>query len=264
MPLNIFSQFFKSLYSPKHIASYRFQGIGKTIFFAFFLALLSILPTSIYTMIAMNEGIDETAEALKTKFPAFEIKNGTLYSDDKQPVVLQEGDIEVQFDSTGTVKKEDLNDSSLVVIAMLKNEIVFKANGNTQTLPYSMFDQIVVDNEKASNFVKTAQSSIYIITGLVLFITFLFTSAVQFLEITLLAYIGQIFLMTMNRRATFGQLWRIATYSFTLAITFFTIMSAFQVPVVGDFYVKWFITIVMIYLAIKEMPVPKEKQTTIS
>ena len=92
---------------------------------------------------------------------------------------------------------------------------------------------------------------------------YLFTTAILFLEITLLAYMSGIFVNSMNRKANFGQQWRISTYSFTLAVTFFTFMNFIQVPVIGDVYVKWFITLVMIYLTVKEMPISKNKQNTI-
>lgn len=44
-----FKQFFKSLYSPKYIAAFRFQGIGKTIQHLFILALIMCFPTIFYT-----------------------------------------------------------------------------------------------------------------------------------------------------------------------------------------------------------------------
>lgn len=258
--MNIFTQFFKSLYSPKHIASFRFQGIGKTILFAFLLAFVSILPTAIYSTSAILDGVDETAKALKTDFPAFQIKDGTLHSEENRPQVIYKGDIEIHFDSTGELKADDLLDTSTIIVGMLKKEIVVMANGSSQSIPYSMFQGLTIDNETASNFLKTAQSSLYIFIGLVIFIMYLVTATIQFLEITLLAYIGQLLISMTGRRANYGQLWRMSTYSFTLAITFFTIMNFIMVPVIGAFYVKWFVTIMVLYLAIKEMPVPKSKQ----
>ncbi|MFB5662064.1 DUF1189 family protein [Alteribacillus sp. HJP-4] len=45
--MNIFKKFFKSLYSFRTIGSFRFQGIGKTILYVFFLMFIASIPSSI-------------------------------------------------------------------------------------------------------------------------------------------------------------------------------------------------------------------------
>lgn len=62
--MNIFKQLFKSLYSPKDIAFYRFQGIGKTILYVFFLTLLSVIPTVYYFSAAVINGLDAAQTAV--------------------------------------------------------------------------------------------------------------------------------------------------------------------------------------------------------
>lgn len=261
--MNIFSQFIKSLYSPKHIASFRFQGIGKTILYAFLLSLLTILPSATYLTNYILEGTDRMAEALITDFPEFEIKDGRLYSDEKLPVIIEKDTVTFHFDSTGSLKANDITNMTDIDIGILQDELVLSANGQTQTLPYSMISGLELNNEKTSDFIKSSKPSLYILIGLCIVMMYLFTTAILFLEITLLAYIGGLFISSMNRKATFGQQWRLATYSFTLAVTFFTFMNFIQVPVIGDVYVKWFITLMMIYLSVKEMPIPKSKQKPI-
>ena len=258
--MNIFAQFVKSLYSPKHIASFRFQGIGKTILYAFLLSLLSILPSAIYLSNAVIDGADQMAKALTTEFPDFEIKDGRLYSDEKLPVIINNDVATFHFDSTGSLSADDVTSPTGIDFGILQDEFVIAADGESQTIAYSMIPGLELTNETASNYIESAKSSLYIFIGLIILMMYLFTSAIFFLEITLLAYICGIFISAMNRKANFGQQWRIAAYSFTLAVTFFTFMNFIQVPVVGDVYVKWFITLMMIYLTIKEMPVPKSKQ----
>ncbi len=258
--MNIFSQFVKSLYSPKHIASFRFQSMGKTILYAFLLSLLTILPTSIYLTNAVLDGADHMAKALTTDFPEFEIKDGRLSSDESLPVIINDDVATFHFDSTGSLKANDIKNPTGIDFGLLKDEFVIAADGELQTIPYSMIPGLELNNDKASDYITSAKTSLYIIIGLCILVMYLFTTAIFFLEITLLAYLTGLFVNSMNRKANFGQQWRIATYSFTLAVTFFTFMDFIQVPVIGDVYVKWFITLMMIYLTIKEMPIPKSKQ----
>ena len=89
--MNIFTQLVKSLYSPKDIAKYRFQGIGKTILYVFFLTFIMVLPLAIYFTMAFMTNVDEFNTALKSDIPKFEIKDGTLTSDTDAPLLIKKG-----------------------------------------------------------------------------------------------------------------------------------------------------------------------------
>ncbi|PQD96496.1 DUF1189 domain-containing protein [Pradoshia eiseniae] len=256
--MNIFAQLVKSLYSPKDIAKYRFQGIGKTIFYVFFLTFIMILPLATYTTMAALTNVSEFSTTLKTDIPPFEIKDGTLYSDAETPQRIEKDDFTLQFDSTGTLNASDLNNSSDVTVGLLKNKAVLVVNGQAQELEYSLIPGLNLNNESASEYIENAKASLYLVIALVILVMYVMTAALQFLEVTLLAYFGGLFAAILGRRINFGQQWRLAAYSFTLSVVFFTIMEFIQVPVVGDFYVKWFISLMMLYMAIKELPVPKK------
>ena len=256
--MNIFAQLVKSLYSPKDIAKYRFQGIGKTIFYVFFLTFIMILPLATYTTMAALTNVSEFSTTLKTDIPPFEIKDGTLYSDAETPQRIDKDDFTIQFDSTGTLNASDLNNSSDVTVGLLKNKAVLVVNGQAQELEYSLIPGLNLNNESASEYIENAKASLYLVIALVILVMYVMTAALQFLEVTLLAYFGGLFAAILGRRINFGQQWRLAAYSFTLSVVFFTFMEFIQVPVVGDFYVKWFISLMMLYMAIKELPVPKK------
>lgn len=66
--ISIFTLFYKSLYSLKSIAKYRFLGIGKTIQYIFMIALLFFLP-GLYNIL-MGEGVS-TIVSNKSLMPIF-------------------------------------------------------------------------------------------------------------------------------------------------------------------------------------------------
>src|SRR3954451_14039108 len=86
--MNIFKQFYKSIYSPRDIALFRFQGIGKTILFVFFLTFISVLPSIIYLSTALSTGIDAARSFIKDEAPDFSIKNGQLSAKTDVPVTI--------------------------------------------------------------------------------------------------------------------------------------------------------------------------------
>ncbi|WML30690.1 DUF1189 family protein [Neobacillus sp. OS1-32] len=55
--MNIFKQLVKSIYSPKDIALFRLQGIGKTILYVFLLTFISILPSIVFLSSALTSGL---------------------------------------------------------------------------------------------------------------------------------------------------------------------------------------------------------------
>ncbi|MEK3890716.1 DUF1189 family protein [Bacillus sp. FSL K6-3431] len=68
--ITIFSMFIKSIYSVKHIAKFRFAGIGKTLQYVFFLALLYFLPGLIQALAAGKDS--------SILVPGFDFDTGSL------------------------------------------------------------------------------------------------------------------------------------------------------------------------------------------
>ena len=76
--MSIFKQFIKSLHSSKHIAAFRMQGIGKTINYLFFLALIMCIPLVVY-MVLYVIGDNESARAvIETKLPILTMENDLI------------------------------------------------------------------------------------------------------------------------------------------------------------------------------------------
>jgi len=252
--MNIFKQFYKSIYSPRDIALFRFQGIGKTILYVFFLTFISILPSIIYFSTALTEGIDAAKAFIKEEAPAFSIKNGQLTAKTNVPVTINKDNFTIIIDPTGAISEDDLaNDGN--TFALLKNEFAFVSAGRVDTYQYSMMEGIHITNSDLLHFVNTIGGMKGIIIPVVALFIYIFSSAASFIEISVLAFIG--LLLKGNRKLNYRQLWRMAAYSETLPTLFFTIMTAIQTVVPNSFLINWFVVIIVLFLAIKEIPKPK-------
>src|SRR4051794_32292401 len=137
--MNIFKQFIKSIYSPKDIALFRFQGIGKTILYVFFLTLISVLPSIIFLSTALSTGIDSAKSIINDELPSFSIKNGQLSAQTKVPVTINKDDFTVILDPTGTIDETDVVDAGNG-FALLKDEFVLVSGGQSNTYPYTMME----------------------------------------------------------------------------------------------------------------------------
>jgi hypothetical protein len=254
--MNIFKQFYKSTYSPKDIASFRFQGIGKTILYVFLLTLLSILPAIYYLSTMLIAGIEDTKSVMNNELPPFTIDNGSLSAETDVPLTIDKGDFTIVIDPTGVITTEDVEDANNA-IALLKNEIAVAAGGRIDTYSYSMLEGLTLSKEDFIDIVDTIDGMKGIIIPVMSLIMFLFSSAVNFIEVSILAWFGLLLKGLAGKNISYRHLWRMAAYSVTLPTLFFTIMSALNTPVPNSFIINWFVEIIILYLALKEIPSEK-------
>lgn len=255
--MNIFKQLIRSLYSPKDISVFRFQGIGKTILYVFFLTLLSIIPSFIYLQSAITNGVNAARDTIDKDIPSFTIQEGQLQSDMKTPITLNKEGFSIIFDSTGEVEENDLQNIDNA-IAFLKHDFFFIAGGEVQSFSYSMVEDVNITKNDLIHLVNSIDSSLIIIIPILFLVIYLFSSAVKFIEISILALLGLIMKNRTGRKLNYGHIWRMSAYSVTLPTIFFTIMSAIQTQVPSTFLIHWAVALIVLYLAIKETPQAKK------
>lgn len=256
--MNIFNQLFKSIYSPRDIAMFRYQGIGKTILYVFLLTLISIIPSVLYLSSGIVNGINTVEKSISSELPPFLIENGELQSEEKAPVIINKENFTIIFDSTGTVDTAELSNSKNT-IAILKKEAYFMAGGQFQSLPYSMFSDISLTNDDLLSMLSTVDSSLGIIIPLLAVVIYIFASGMKFIEVSFLALLGLFLKKMLNRNIQYRHTWRLAAYSVTLPTIFFTIMDSLQTVVPNGALINWFVAYIILFLAIKEIPQPKTK-----
>lgn len=259
--MNIFKQFWLSLYSPKDIAKFRFQGIGKTILYVFLLVLISSLPVFIITANGINNGVHAFQDALENKLPDFEISNGKLHSDTEGPIEITNDDFDIYFDAQGTLSAETIALKSDNAFALLQNEFVIISNGIVQSQPFSLFEGFDLTKDSILEFMGQTNSLLIIVLAIIMIVSYIFTAGLKFIEIMILALFSLLILNVGRKNLQYRHMFRISAYSVTLATMFFAIMNTLQVTVIGGVFVNWGVSFVIVYLTYKEIPMPKQKKT---
>ncbi|MBN6888884.1 uncharacterized protein DUF1189 [Cytobacillus horneckiae] len=257
--MNIFKQLIKSIYSPKDIASFRTQGIGKTIGYVFFLTLLSVIPSIYFLSASILNGVNSLETSIEKDFPNFVIENGKLQSDEEVPITINNKEVTIIFDSNGIVKKEEILNSENT-IAFLEDEFIFVSGGQQQGYAYSMLGDVSLDKETTMNLLSEANSWLLVIISIMAILIYLFTVSIRFIEISILALLGLLIVRILQRGLEYRFIWRMAAYSVTLSTVFFTIMGALQTTVPNGALISWLIGIIMLMLSIKEIPHKKDEQ----
>jgi hypothetical protein len=255
--MNIFQQFYKSIYSPKDIAMFRFQGIGKTIFYVFFLTLISVIPSIIYFSTTLVSGIDTAKQVIQKDFPAFTIKNGQLTADTNVPIKVNKDNFTIILDPTGAIQTTDVEDEG-TAFALLKDRFVLVTGSRTDSTPYVMLEGLNLTKNNLLNFIKSVNSVKGILIPVTAILLYLFACAASFIEISLLAWVGLALKNLTQKNLHYRQLWRMAAYSETLPTLFFAIMAALKTAVPYSGLINWFVVIMVLLLSINEIPSPKK------
>ncbi|MBM4762306.1 DUF1189 domain-containing protein [Bacillus sp. B15-48] len=251
--MNIFKQFYKSLYSPKDIASFRSQGIGKTILYVFFLTFLSILPAIYYSNTAITGAVGVFKETIKKDLPNFTIENGELHSPETKPITVNKGNFSIIFDSTGSMDSDNVLNTDNT-LALLRHEIVLSAGGEKHSFPYSMIAINSITKEDIEIVIESSNTIITIFLTVFSIAYYLFSSAIQFIQITILALLGLLLKNITKKQLNYRELWRMTAYSVTIPTIFFTIMAVFQTQVPFSSLINWFVCLTVLLLAIQEVP----------
>ncbi|WP_042458415.1 DUF1189 domain-containing protein [Neobacillus dielmonensis] len=251
--MNLFKQLWKSIYSPKDIASFRSQGIGKTIVFVFLLTFISILPSIYYLSSAFSAGLDKAEVLLQKEAPDFTVEDGQLTADTKVPVIVNKNGITFIIDPTGAVSEEDVADESNA-FALLKDRFVMVTGGQTESSPYSMIPGLTLSNEDLLSFVDYLAGLKGVIITILVILVYLISCVISFIEVSIVALIGLLIKNLAGRELNYGQLWRMAAYSETLPTLFFMIMAALKTTVPNSTGLNWLVVLLVLFLAINEVP----------
>lgn len=257
--MNVFKQLYVSIYSPKSISTFRFQGIGKTILFVFLLSLLSTIPTAYHFSSSLSEGLKGFDQIIQNELPNFKIENGLLSADSEKPIEFKEDDFFIILDDTGAYGIEEI-EAKENAIGILSDRFVFSANGQAQSYEYSLMN-MTLSKSDLTDITSQFNQLLPIILTILFAVMYLFGAFVKFIEVTILALFGLALKNSLQRKLNFKQVWVIAAYSTTLATVFFIIMDSLQVSVPSGFLINWFVHLIVLYLVLKEIPPIKNKTT---
>lgn len=249
--MNVFKQLYVSLYSPKDMATFRNQGIGKTILFVFLLTLISIIPSSYYFNVMIKDGIHMIQETISTEMPNFEIKNGKLTVEGGQPTIINKNGFVIFVDDSGKVNPDEVSSRFTNGIALLKSEFVIISEGNVQSSPYSFIEGT---NQSISLWMDEADRLLWVFLAIMMFIFYIVAAALMFLKVTIFAVFGLIIKNALAKPLRYAELWKISAYCLTLPTIFFTIMDIFQTTVPLSMTLSWFIIFILLLLTLKEVP----------
>src|SRR5690606_37650775 len=108
-------------------------------------------------------------------------------------------------------------------------------------------------------FISTFESMMPMFLIVMNIILFILVSIVAFMEIFVLALFGLILKNIIGLNLKYRHVWILTSYSITLPTIFFTIMSAMNIQVLYGGSINWFVSTIILFFALKEIPKPELK-----
>ncbi|UTR14417.1 DUF1189 domain-containing protein [Salipaludibacillus sp. LMS25] len=259
--MNIFKQFIQSLISPKVIASFRFQKIGKAILYVFFLMLVACIPLATQTAIDLNAHFN-TAHTFAKELPPFYVENGILTSELDDPYVSEtEEGFTVIIDPTGELTPADISEYDFT-FALFERNAVISIGGESNVISYQQME-VAFSSEQLLSMVETVNNLSPLVISFIILGIYLLGTAVTFIVTVLLSLITLLMKSSMASQLSYKQCWILSVYSVTLP----TIMMAFfgmlnllaYIPF--SFLLYLIVAVIMITYVLKNIPQPKEPIT---
>ncbi|OIJ16729.1 hypothetical protein BKP37_05730 [Anaerobacillus alkalilacustris] len=251
--MNIFQQFFKSIYSPQTVAKFRNQGIGKTILYVFVLMLISVSVSAIQLGTGISNTVNNFQVALKTDIPDFELKNSVLTSELVEPLFITIDGEQFIFDTTGSLTIRDIEQNHTHVLALLETEAVFITEGITESFRYREFGNLNFTKEQVEEITSSVINLLPLIIAVVVLILYFFLTAMKFIGVFFLSFIALLIRKKLNLILPYKKVWILSAYAVTLPTIFFTITDALYIFIPFSFTLYWVVALIMIYLIFKEL-----------
>ncbi|OIJ22168.1 hypothetical protein BKP45_05700 [Anaerobacillus alkalidiazotrophicus] len=251
--MNIFQQFFKSIYSPQTVAKFRNQGIGKTILYVFVLMLISVSVSAIQLGTGISNTVNNFQVALKTDIPDFELKNSVLTSELEEPLFITIDGEQFIFDTTGSLTIRDIEQNYTHVLALLETEAVFITEGITESFRYREFGNLNFTKEQVEEITSSVINLLPLIIAVVVLILYFFLTAMKFIGVFFLSFIALLIRKKLDLILPYKKVWILSAYAVTLPTIFFAITDALYIFIPFSFTLYWVVAIIMIYLIFKEI-----------
>ncbi|OEH93731.1 DUF1189 domain-containing protein [Bacillus solimangrovi] len=251
--MNLIKTFFQCFHALKKTALFRFQSIGKTIGFVFFMMFLTSLPIGLIMFFEVNNIINYTTNEFIEDTPDFHFENGILISDMDEAIIQEHDSNTYIFDTTGNIHPKDILKYENAV-ALLPNEVIYVRNEKLQKFEYDMLLPETMTKVEFIDLINKVKQWLFIITPFLFIIMYLYFTALKFIDICILAFIGLALKKWMYRYLNYSQLWRMSVYAITIPTSIFSLSLAFQIMIPSGFLFYWLLAIYCLMKVINGVP----------
>ena len=241
---------------PQEIGRAKELSKKKTFLYLVLLSLIMLIPMS-FQVVNVLQNLHTDGAEIAEKIPDFSIENDTLSVPEKMKSYIHHTDtFTFFFDPNGEISEKEVDDSianttSMIGVALLKNELYFNASLYTFSTPYDQIRTFTADQiREPFRTIGNLGGLSSILFGFIFWFIVFINLLIELLIYTLFA---NIFSSLMGIRQKFGQTWKIVMVASTLPITFFALLDFVGVTPIFELEAKGIAIMVLFLLAMKPL-----------
>lgn len=243
----------------------RAKGLSKwkTFLYLLILSVIMLLPLS-FQVVNVLQHLHTDGSEIAAQIPDFTIKDNSLsVSGTTESYIHHTDTLTFFFDPNEELSQKDVDDSiqnttSLIGVALLKDEIYLNASLYTLATPYSQIptltgSQIRIPFETIGKLGGFSSLLFALILWFFIFINLL-------IELLMYTLFANIFSSLMGVRQKFGETWKIVMVASTLPTIFFALLDFAGITPLFQLEAKGIVIMILFIMAIKSTIVPPTKK----
>lgn len=142
----------------------------------------------------------------------------------------------------------------LFLVMLLSN---FQGGSNSTIFGEAFYG---VDESQIIEMQETMSGMIPVFIFLSILFIYLAVAMLEFTSVSLIAALGLIFKKILGRKLNYKQLWPMSAYSVTLPSVLIGLSALFPFSLPMPYLLYSFLSILILFLAIRKVPIPKQKK----
>ncbi|GAA0457731.1 DUF1189 family protein [Alkalibacillus silvisoli] len=251
MNVNIFKRFIWSLYEFKNIATFRFEKIRKSILYLFTLMLILAIPYAVIMAVDSQHAVNQLNNSEYVESLNFNYEGDSLTFNDHEEL-YEDDDISIAITQEGFE-----NASNSIILYLQENEATLITERNHYSF---LYDDVLTNGD--FNLLELVQGLDQFILTLIFvssFIYLILSIVIKLAEVSLLALAGLVGIKSINRQATYSEVWKLSVYVVTLPTLIVSLIqwTGFQQDISGIIF--WLGSFIILYMVLKNIPQQKEQ-----
>jgi hypothetical protein len=251
--MNIWKTFAITIVSPLRIAELLGDRKRKVFGYLALLMLVCLIPTFITTSLSINSAVVQFQTFMKSdEVPDFQLTEGILTSNIKEPLIGDlQGDTYI-FDTTGTYDEAKVSEEN-ATFALLADRMIINDGASKQTIPYSDLAGLEFSKSNLNDWIDLFANIKWLLFVIVIVVIYAFEYFTILLIGLILALVGLAFNASSNHKLPYGRIWVIGAYGMTIPTVVSWILKSFQVHLPFAGLLFFIACSVILYLVMREV-----------
>ncbi len=251
--MSIWKTFAISIVSPLRIAELVGDRKRKVFSYLALLILVCLIPTFITTSLSVNSAIVQFQTFMKSdEVPDFQLTEGILTSNIKEPLIGDlQGDTFI-FDTTGTYDEYNVGEAN-ATFALLTDRMIINDGTTNQTVLYSDLAGLEFSKSDLNGWIDMFANIKWLLFAIVIVVIYVVEYITILLIALVLALIGLAFKSSSGDKPPYGRIWVLGAYCMTIPAIVSWVLKSFEVHLPFAGLIFFIACAVILYLVMREV-----------